>query len=145
MTGSVLLAHDDGDFRDRAAAVLASAGFAVTAVSGSMAALELIEAEPAGAFDVLVTRMQFGVRSPNGLSLALMARQRDPHLRVVFTSTPENAGFADAGAVVVSPIDMGELLRQVGLAARASKASRESEPQVPPPARQPPDRSGAEG
>jgi hypothetical protein len=71
----------------------------------------------AGVVDVLVTRTVFPAGKPNGISLALMARQRRPTIKIVFTSREENERLIDGiGELVPHPVSLPALVEAVARA-----------------------------
>jgi len=111
MIRSVAVVHDDPEFLVAAAAALRAAGCQVTTYTGSMAALNGIEA--AGDVDVLVTRITFPPRAPNGVSLALVLRAKFPKLKIVFTDGILKRHVAGIGEQFSHPVDLGKLARAV--------------------------------
>jgi DNA-binding NtrC family response regulator len=72
-----------GDGADR----LRGAGYEVVAFDDPLAALNAFdEARPV---DLLITRAQFGPGCQNGVSLALMAQQKRPDIKILFHDSPE--------------------------------------------------------
>lgn len=104
LTGRILLVEDDPDVQAIPAAMLRKQGFEVVAVSDGAAALEAMERDR---FDLLFTDMVL----PGGLTggeLAEAAEQRQPGIRVLFTS-----GYSDLFANPAEGLVVGEnLLRK---------------------------------
>jgi hypothetical protein len=65
--------------------------------------------------EVLITRVRFPPKKPNGIALALMARHKRPGIKVLFTARPEFAQHAEGvGEFMSVPIDLTELVAAVG-------------------------------
>jgi CheY-like chemotaxis protein len=112
MATRIILFHDVAEFRCAAVSALQSAGFSVVAFSDSFAAWEAISLNMD--FRVMITRVSGPPGSPPGLALARKARATLPGIKVIFTSTPENAHFADELAdVLLDPISTGQIIRAV--------------------------------
>jgi two-component system cell cycle sensor histidine kinase/response regulator CckA len=79
----VLVVDDDSPVRTVMRAILESGGHEVTAVESAADALQAIDGEP-GRFDLLLTDVVMS--GMNGPTLAASARQRQPGLRVLYTS-----------------------------------------------------------
>jgi DNA-binding NtrC family response regulator len=109
MPALIVLVHDDVRFRDEATLALQATGLEVMAFSGSMAALTALES--AKTVELLITRVSFPAGTPNGISLALVARAKRPGLKVLFTSKPETQEFiGDIGTHMPTPVTIPELV-----------------------------------
>jgi two-component system, cell cycle sensor histidine kinase and response regulator CckA len=94
---TILLVEDDPDVRRVSASTLGALGYAVVAASGTTAALEALEADPAIA--LLLSDVVLGGGS-TGFDLAREVRRRRPELPVLFVT-----GFADPGASGKNTLD----------------------------------------
>lgn len=113
MPAQIVLVHDVGMFTDEAAAVLRTAGYAVAIFTDPMQALDALE--KAETVEVLITRVRFPDGKSNGISLALVARNSRPGIRVVFTGEPEMARYADGiGVFLPAPVQLTALVETVG-------------------------------
>ena len=99
MPAHVVLAHADDAFLQDAHAALQAEAFAVAPYTDSMDALKALET--AGAVELLVVSIDFPGRRPNGVSLALMTKRRQPNVKVIFIGDPSQASLVD---------DLGHLL-----------------------------------
>lgn len=97
----VLLVHDDPGLLDQFATAVRAAGISARATTSPMTALDILEtAVPAA----LVTRIDFGPHTLNGLALGRMARLRHPGLPVIFACYQDWADLPDSlGPVVRIP------------------------------------------
>lgn len=102
--------------------LLKKSGFSVLAVSNAVAALDRLDSfDP----DVLVTDIELGTR-PDGVELALIARELAPHLGVVFLTSFTRAALSGparsiSGAVTVDKLaleDSGELIAAIEASVR---------------------------
>jgi len=99
--GRILLVDDESALVDMGKEILTARGYSVTAVDSGKAALEELttaisdESSPAG-IDLLIT----DIVMPNmdGQRLAELAREQQPHLKVLFVS-----GFNQAAAIKLQP------------------------------------------
>lgn len=108
----VILAHNDIIFLHACEFSLGQAGYAVEAFDDAMLALNRLE-QP-DHVDVLVTRTQFPVGQPNGVSLANMAKSHKPDIKIVITSVPELAKYGEGlGAVLQTPVSPADVVRAV--------------------------------
>lgn len=109
MPARILIAHDEPEFLDQASAALRSAGHEVVTFSGSMEALRFLEA--AQAVELLITRVGFPPGTPNGVSLALMARRQRRGIKVIFTARPDREEFTEGlGELVPHPVSIPALV-----------------------------------
>jgi DNA-binding NtrC family response regulator len=72
----VIVVHDDDATRELATNALRDAGYEVTAFSSPMQVLDVMDA--ATPIRVMVTRVNFGTGTLNGVALARMVRRRQP-------------------------------------------------------------------
>ena len=112
MPAHVVVVHDDLSFLDDIVSALQRADYDVVGFSDSMAALSAIE--NARRVDVLVTRVKFPEGTPHGVALALMARTKQPGIKVLFTARPDMAPHTeDVGEVLVAPVTAETVLAKV--------------------------------
>jgi len=109
MPARVVLVHDDTEFLEKAVAALRAVGHEVAAYSGSRAALSALE--QAHLIELLITPITFPVGSPNGVSLALMARHRKREIKILFAALPELREYTDGiGEFLPMPVNIAELV-----------------------------------
>lgn len=112
MPARIVVVHDDPGFIEDAAAALWAAGYDVAAFSDSMTALLALEA--AQSVELLITHVTFP-SGPNGVSLALVAKNRRPGLRVLFTAQPESQPYTvGVGEFLPAPVSAAELVEAIG-------------------------------
>jgi DNA-binding response OmpR family regulator len=112
MPARVILVHDDPEVLEPATAALRVAGHDVAAFADSMAAISALE--DARVAELLITRVRFPLGTPNGVSLARMARIKRPGIKVLFAALPEMEEHAgDLGEFMPMPVDMSELVATV--------------------------------
>jgi DNA-binding NtrC family response regulator len=112
MPTHVVLAHSDIVFLRSCEFALSNAGCFVEALDNSMSALNRLEQSEH--FDVLVTRTQFPKGQPNGLSIALIAKQKKLGVKIVVTSVPELAEYTEGlGIVLQAPVSPAEVVKAV--------------------------------
>jgi DNA-binding NtrC family response regulator len=112
MPARVVLVHDEQEFLEEAETAIRSAGYDVVAFSGSMAAISAFE--DARVAELLITRVRFPPGTPNGVSLARMARHKRPGIKVLFAALAEMEEYAgDLGEFMPSPINIPELVATV--------------------------------
>jgi DNA-binding NtrC family response regulator len=93
----VVLVHSESVFLRACEFSLRRAGYVVEAFDNPLSALSRLERPDH--VEVLVTRTQFPPGQPNGVALANMARMHKPSIKIVITSVPELARYAeDLGA-----------------------------------------------
>ena len=71
MPARIVVVHDEPHFREFVVTALLEAGYDTKAFTGSMAAIEALEA--AQRIELLITRVRFPEGTPHGVSLASMA------------------------------------------------------------------------
>jgi hypothetical protein len=65
--------------------------------------------------EMLITRVHFGPGKRNGITMALMAREKDRLLHVIFTSLPSQAVHAlQFGEFLPMPVSTPRLMTLVG-------------------------------
>ena len=108
MPARIVVAHDDPEFRETTVTALQAAGYDVIAFDGSMAAIDALEA--AARVELLITRVAYPEGTPNGISLARMARVKKSGVRVLFTARDENREHTEGiGEFLAVPVT-GEAL-----------------------------------
>ena len=117
---TVLLVEDDDAFAYAASRDIESAGHRVITVSGSMAALSAIDADPS--IDLLVTDIRLPPGEPHGFALANMARHRRPTLPVIYITAYDHlAETADeTAAVLLKPLEDGRLAKEIAARLRGT-------------------------
>jgi DNA-binding NtrC family response regulator len=113
MPAQIMIVNDNIDFLDQAADTLRQAGYDVATFTDPIAAIDAVRITQR--VKLLITRVRFGQQKPHGVSLALMARNRDMRIRVLFTTSSDMAEHAqDVGEILITPVAMPELLSAVG-------------------------------
>ena len=113
MPARVVVVHDEPKFSKQTVDALRLVGYEVAAFTDPMAALDALE--NAQRVEVLITRVRFPPRKPNGIALALMARHKRPGIKVLFTARPEFAEHAEGvGEFMPMPVSPQELVASVG-------------------------------
>ena len=112
LSASVVIVHDDPSFLEAAADAIRNVGHSVAVFGDPTTALNALEG--AGHVDVLITRGRYPKGQPNGVSLALLLRTKQPGLKVVFTALAEyEQHFEGIGVFLPLPVDMPELVETV--------------------------------
>jgi DNA-binding NtrC family response regulator len=120
MPARVVVVLDEPGFAERVAQSLQRAGVDAAPLADPLVALDSLDR--AQQIELLVTCADHGPGKPNGVSLALLAQQRRPNLKVIFVGEAHLAPFtAGLGAFMLSPVTVDEV---VGAAIR----TLESEP-----------------
>jgi DNA-binding NtrC family response regulator len=105
--------HDDDATRELATNALRDAGYEVTAFTSPMQVLDAMDA--ATPIRVMVTRVNFGTGTLNGVALARMVRRRQPAIKVVLVALHENRGHTtELGEFLPRPLDPEALADVVG-------------------------------
>jgi|ERR1700722_4478998 DNA-binding NtrC family response regulator len=113
MPDRILVIDDDEATRYSYERVLSGAGYPTTGYSNYHAAAEAIDR---GFGVLLVVDLQLLPGTPNGLSIARMARFHRPGLPIIFvTGHPEFSGLIDVemGPVFLKPVNLDLLLATV--------------------------------
>jgi DNA-binding NtrC family response regulator len=109
----VIVVHDDDAIRELATNALRNAGYEVTAFTSPMQVLDAMDA--ATRSGVVVTRVDFGAGTLNGVALARMVRLRQPATKVVFVALDENRlHTTDQGEFLPMPLNPQALVAVVG-------------------------------
>jgi DNA-binding NtrC family response regulator len=112
MPARVVIVHDDPAFLDPAVAALRLAGYDVAAFSDSMAAISALEAIEKT--ELLITRVHFPAKTPNGVALARMARHKRREIKVLFAAHPNSEKYVgDLGEFLPTPVEVSQLVRTV--------------------------------
>jgi len=112
MPAQIVIAHDDAEFADKAASVLRAAGYKVVTLSGSMSALEALD--QTRSVELLIACVVFREGTPNGVSLALMARRKQPGIKVLFTALPDAQEYTrDIGEFLAMPVSVADVVATV--------------------------------
>ena len=113
MPAPVLVVHDETGTRELALEALRAAGLHAVGFSDPMEALAAIEAD--SRVRVLVTRINFGTRTLNGLALARMLLAKRRGVKTVFIARAEYEQFAaDVGEFLSPPLNPHHLVDVVG-------------------------------
>jgi DNA-binding NtrC family response regulator len=100
-----IVVHDDDATRELATNALRDAGYEVTAFTSPMQALDAMDAATRR-IRVVVTRVNFGSGTLNGVALARMVMLRQPATKVVFVALDENRGYTtELGEFLPMPLD----------------------------------------
>ncbi len=113
MPDRIFVIEDDEATRFAYEHALQAAGFQTAGFQSYFPAAPEID-EGAGA--LIVVNMQLPPGTPQGLSVALMARHHRPGLPIIFvTGHPEMAELADtaAGSIMLKPVDLDVLVAKV--------------------------------
>ena len=114
MPDRILVIEDDEPTRYAYERALSRAGYRTQGYTSYFEAAEDIDK---GAGALLVVDIQLPPRTPNGLSVARMARQHRPGLPIIFvTGYHELAEQTDPemGSVMLKPVDLDLLISTVG-------------------------------
>jgi len=121
VTARIVVVHDDPELTGRIVSALERAGHEVSAFAEPIAALELLEA--ALRVDLLVTRVRFAARKSHGVSLALVAKSKQPGLKVLFLTKREHTGHVKGvGEYLLTPFDMPDFMAAVERLLRPNEA-----------------------
>lgn len=109
MPARVVVALTEEGFADQIATALRASGIDAIAYTSSMGALDALEA--ARTAEVLVTSIQFPPATPNGISLARVARSKRPGIRVLFVGETDFSRYtAGLGEFMASPVSVSEVV-----------------------------------
>jgi len=102
MPARVVVVLDEPHFGNEIAEKLNGLGYDTVAIPDSMAALDAFE--NATRVELLIASVNFPAGRPNGVSLALLARQRRPEMKVIFIGSLDYTLFATGlGEIVERP------------------------------------------
>ena len=114
----ILIVDDDVFYRNLVLWILEDAGFRVTAAEDFNAVIKVIEGDER--VHLLLADVQMPVGTPNGVTIARMARLRRHKLPIVYMTgfyDPEELGAIEPNiAVLRKPFTGQDLLRMVGAA-----------------------------
>jgi DNA-binding response OmpR family regulator len=113
MPGRILVIEDDEATRYAYEQALKAAGYRTASFETYFAAAEEIDK---GAGALLVVDLQLPPGTPQGLSIARMARNHRPGLPIIFvTGHSDTAKLVDeeTGPILLKPIDLGLLVARV--------------------------------
>ena len=112
MPARIMIVNGDQTFLDAAVSALREANYEAAAFADPLLAIDALKTLQRA--ELLITRMQFGLGQPHGVSLGLMARQRKPSIQLLFTTSIELAGHAkDLGEVLITPVSIPDLVAAV--------------------------------
>ena len=126
MPARVVVVVDERMFGEKVAEVLKQRGYNTIAIPDSMVALDALES--ASLIELLIASIDFPTGKPNGVSLALMARNRRPGMKVIFLGSPDYALYAAGlGDIIPTPASASEIaqhaIRLLGSPMAASSAT----------------------
>lgn len=114
MPARIVVVHDEQRFADEVVGLLRQAGLEAIGCGTSMMALRLLES--ARTIELLVTGVEFP-EPPHGLALALMAQDKRPGTRVLFTALEKyRADTKDIGTFLplpVTPAQVADAVREI--------------------------------
>jgi DNA-binding NtrC family response regulator len=103
------MVHDDTEFLQRASIELNRSGYEVTSFTDPTAAFVFLMTRDH--IEMLMTRVHFGPGKRNGITMALMARERHRPLQMIFTSLPSQAVHAlQFGEFLPMPVSIPRLM-----------------------------------
>jgi len=112
MPAPVLVVHNQFDTRELALASLRAAGREAIGFENPMTALDAIEAD--SRVRVLVTGVDFGQGTLNGVALARMVKVKRPGLQAVFVASLEDHPHTErVGEFLSLPLDAQDLVEVV--------------------------------
>jgi DNA-binding response OmpR family regulator len=110
MPARVVVVLDDGQLGEEVAELLSKTGYEAVAIPDSMVALDALES--AALIELLIASFNFPNGKPNGVSLALMARNRRPEMDVIFLGSPDYAQYsAGLGDIIPTPASVSEIVQ----------------------------------
>jgi DNA-binding NtrC family response regulator len=112
MPARIVVVHDDRDFREGALTALAAAGYDIAVFTGSMEAIGAFQV--AERIELLITRVVFPEGTPNGVSLARMAKVKKPGIRILVSARDENREHTEGvGEFLPVPVTGPEIVAAV--------------------------------
>jgi DNA-binding NtrC family response regulator len=123
MPAHIVVVHDDHTLVDEVCAALRATGHQVAAFPDPLRAGNALKA--GHSVDVLITRLSFAEGLSNGVSLAMMAINRRPTIKVLFVAREENRPHAQGiGEFLPMPAAVPDIVTAVErlLAAPSSRA-----------------------
>ena len=106
------IVYTDAAFLEAVCAALSASGKSVSGYSDAMQALDALEG--ATTTDVLVTRVDFGRGTLNGVALARMAQFRRPEVKVLFVARTENKEYTrGVGEALTAPAAVPDIVAAV--------------------------------
>jgi DNA-binding NtrC family response regulator len=113
MPAQIVIVHDEPEFAEATLAALRRAGYDAIAIMDSMSGIDALE--HAKRIELLITRVRFPSRTPNGAALARLARVTRPRIKVLFTSFPEARRHTEGlGEFPPRTLSTDKLLETVG-------------------------------
>jgi hypothetical protein len=102
MPAQIVVVLDDLAFANQAVEELAARSYEAVALPNPMAALDALDS--AARVELMITCIIHAEGQPNGVSLALMAREKRRDVKVIFVGTPEQARYTEGlGTFLTSP------------------------------------------
>ena len=109
MPARIVVVLDEPGAASQAAALLQAQGYDAISLPESLTALEALSG--AKHVELLVTSLNHGPGKPNGISLALMTRQRRPGLKVIFVGDEALARHTiGLGAFLGAPVKIEDVV-----------------------------------
>jgi two-component system, cell cycle sensor histidine kinase and response regulator CckA len=122
---SILLIEDDAALAYALSKSLAQAGHDVKTALDGMSALQMLEAD--GPIDLVLTDLIMPTGHPHGLALARMARQKRPHLPIIFmTGHVELLNLADGDQILLKPVSVSLMLDEIAETLRKTRDREEA-------------------
>jgi DNA-binding NtrC family response regulator len=112
MASRIVVIHDEYRFFEQVPTALRRAGYSVAAFADPSSALDDLKIVRHA--ELLITRVDFGPRILNGITMAVIVRTVYPEIRVLFTARPEFASRArQLGEFMALPVDVPVLMEAV--------------------------------
>jgi DNA-binding NtrC family response regulator len=108
----IVVIHDEYKFFEQVPTALRRAGYSVAAFADPSSALDDLKIVRHA--ELLITRVDFGPRILNGITMAVIVRTVYPEIKVIFTARPEFTLRAlQLGEFMALPIDVPVLVEAV--------------------------------
>jgi DNA-binding NtrC family response regulator len=109
MPARIVIVHDEPIFVDPLTAAITSAGYDVAIFTDPNLGWSALDG--AKRVELLITRVNFAPGKPNGVSLARMARYKQPGIRVMFVGLSEFAEHVNGlGEFVPMPANVQDMM-----------------------------------
>jgi DNA-binding NtrC family response regulator len=123
----IVVVHDDTEFLEQTSIALDRSGYGVTSFTDPTAAFVFLMTQDH--IEMLLTRVHFGPRKRNGITMALMASEKHRSLQVIFTSLPSQAVHAlHFGEFLPMPVSIPRLMDLVKRLLPPSSPERSTHP-----------------